>query len=146
MKASVRLAVVVALGVAVAAIVVAKNGGSPTAPGAGVTAATMPAGPSTTRAAVAAAVPRLICVGAGKCVPCRMMEPIREALRTEYEGRLAVEYHDITKEADAAERYGIHVIPTSILQDATGKEVGRLEGYVEKQVILERFRQAGVAL
>ncbi|MGK7311841.1 MAG: hypothetical protein ACN0LA_06330 [Candidatus Longimicrobiales bacterium M2_2A_002] len=33
-------------------------------------------------------VPRLVALGAGECIPCRAMAPIRAELRREYAGRL----------------------------------------------------------
>ena len=53
-------------------------------------------------ATTAAGVPRLIDLGAGKCIPCKAMAPILENLRTEYCGRMEVQFIDVWKEPDQA--------------------------------------------
>ena len=94
----------------------------------------------------AQALPRLVSLGAGKCVPCKAMEPIREELQSDYAGRLRVAYHDVWQNPRAGERYGIRLIPTLIYFDAQGRELGRTEGYRTKRQILDAFAQWGVSL
>src|SRR5210317_517664 len=43
----------------------------------------------------AKALPRLVDLGADKCVPCKMMAPLLVELRSEYEGTLKVEFIDV---------------------------------------------------
>ena len=42
-------------------------------------------------------LPRLIDLGADKCIPCKMMAPILEELRREYAGVFEVEIVDVWK-------------------------------------------------
>ena len=43
-------------------------------------------------------LPRLVDVGAGKCIPCKAMAPILEDLRTRYAGKLEVLFVDVCRQ------------------------------------------------
>jgi len=92
----------------------------------------------------APAVPRLVDLGASRCIPCKMMVPVLEALKQEYSGRMRVEFIDVWKDPDAGKKYGIQIIPTQIFYDAKGKELFRHEGYFAKEDILAKWKQLGV--
>jgi thioredoxin 1 len=96
--------------------------------------------------AVQAGLPRIVCLGAGACVPCMMMEPVREELRTEFAGRLVVQFHDVWKDKSIGRHYGIRGIPTTIFYDAEGNERGRAEGFVSKEHILAGFAELGIEI
>ena len=89
-------------------------------------------------------LPKLLDLGAGKCIPCKMMAPILEQMKTEYAGTLAVEFIDVWKNPDAGKQYGIEVIPTQIFYDATGKELFRHTGFFGKEDILAKWKELGV--
>jgi len=91
-------------------------------------------------------LPKLLDLGAGKCIPCKMMAPILEELKKEYAGKLEVEFIDVWKNPDAAKPYGIEVIPTQIFHDATGKELFRHIGFFAKKDILAKWKELGVEL
>lgn len=74
------------------------------------------------------------------------MEPIREELKREYPSRLSVVFHDVWKNPDIGEQYGVRIIPTSIFYDASGKELARVEGFISKKDILARFAQLGISI
>lgn len=93
-----------------------------------------------------AKLPRLVDLGAGKCIPCKMMAPILEELRAEYKGKLQVEFIDVWKDPDAGEHYGIRLIPTQIFYDGEGREIYRHEGFMSKEDILAQWEKLGVAL
>ncbi|MCK5473216.1 MAG: thioredoxin family protein, partial [Planctomycetes bacterium] len=59
-------------------------------------------------------LPRLIDLGADKCIPCKMMAPILEGLKEEYAGKFEVVFFDVWKNSDAAKKYEIRIIPTQI--------------------------------
>ena len=92
------------------------------------------------------ALPRLVDLGADKCIPCKMMAPILEELKSEYEGTLIVEFIDVWKNPDEAPKYGIKLIPTQIFYDASGKELFRHEGFFSKEDILSKWKEFGVDL
>ena len=91
-------------------------------------------------------LPRLVDLGAGKCIPCKMMAPILEELKTEYAVVLNVEFIDVWKNPDAGQKYGIRVIPTQIFYDASGKELFRHEGFFAKEDILAKWKEFGIEL
>lgn len=92
------------------------------------------------------ALPKLLDLGAGKCVPCKMMAPILEEMKKDYNGTLAVEFIDVWKNPDAAKPFNIDVIPTQIFYDATGKELFRHIGFYAKADILAKWKELGVDL
>ncbi|RPJ41408.1 MAG: thioredoxin, partial [Candidatus Latescibacterota bacterium] len=92
----------------------------------------------------AGGIPRLVDLGSTTCVPCKMMAPILEELRTEYEGRFGVEVIDIKADRAAASKYGIRVIPTQIFFDASGRELFRHEGFYAKEDILAKWGELGI--
>jgi len=75
--------------------------------------------------------PRLVDLGAGKCIPCKMMAPILDELSKEYK---------------AGEEYGVRMIPTQIFYDAAGNELFRHEGFFGKDEILGKWKEYGVAV
>ncbi len=92
------------------------------------------------------AIPRLVDVGAGKCIPCKAMAPILDQLRVDYAGRLEVTFVDVWKYPDQAAPYGIHMIPTQIFYAADGRELARHEGFMSREEILAGWRALGVEL
>ncbi|WP_353743174.1 thioredoxin family protein [Desulfacinum infernum] len=86
----------------------------------------------------------LVDLGAHKCIPCKMMAPILEELKKEYEGRAAVIFIDVWEHREAARRFGIRAIPTQIFYDKDGKEAFRHVGFLDKKSIVHVFRKLGV--
>ena len=91
-------------------------------------------------------LPRLVDLGAGKCIPCKMMAPILEELRNEYKGKLQVEFIDVWENQSAGDQYGIRVIPTQIFFDPSGKELFRHVGFMSKEDILFKWQELGFNL
>jgi len=91
-------------------------------------------------------LPRLVDVGAGTCIPCKMMMPVLAELRKEYTDRLSVEFYDIREDPNAVQRYKIMVIPTQIFYDGSGNERFRHEGFFAKEDILAKWKELGVDL
>jgi len=96
--------------------------------------------------AMTAKLPRLVDLGAGKCIPCKLMAPILEGLKKEYAGRMNVEFIDVWVNPDAGKPYNIEVIPTQIFFDADGKELFRHIGFFGKEEILGKWKELGVDL
>jgi thioredoxin 1 len=93
-----------------------------------------------------ASLPRLLDLGADKCVPCKMMAPILEELKTEYAETFAVEFIDVWKNTDASSEYGIKVIPTQIFYAADGTELFRHQGFYGRDDILAKWRELGIEI
>jgi thioredoxin 1 len=92
------------------------------------------------------ALPRLVDLGAGKCIPCKKMAPILAELKKEFAGRLDVEFIDVWENPSAGELYRIKLIPTQIFYDASGKELFRHEGFFSREDILAKWKELGVDL
>lgn len=93
----------------------------------------------------AAAVPRLVDLGAKQCEACKKLAPILDELREEFRDRLDVVFIDVWEDPDAKQPYNIRLIPTQILFDARGNELWRHEGFISKQDLVAVFaEQAGV--
>lgn len=91
-------------------------------------------------------LPRLVDLGAGKCIPCKMMAPILEELKTTLAGKLEVQFIDVWDNPEAGKKYGVNVIPTQIFYDAQGRELFRHEGFMGKEDILAKWTELGVEL
>ncbi|MCM8825777.1 MAG: thioredoxin family protein [Candidatus Omnitrophica bacterium] len=88
-------------------------------------------------------IPKIIDLGADRCVPCKMMAPILEELKQEYKGKFDVEVIDVWKNPEAGDAYRIRLIPTQIFFDETGREIYRHEGFMSKQDILQKWTELG---
>ena len=91
-------------------------------------------------------LPKLVDLGANKCIPCKMMKPVLDELKTSYAGRLEVVFIDVWENAEVAKRYGISTIPTQVFYDASGKELFRHEGFFAKADILAKYKELGINL
>ena len=152
MKTPIKILIVVALAVTVVAAVTLKQDKGKTAAETNTvsvtTATNTPTENAGSNAAPAAVVrlPKLLDLGAGKCIPCKMMAPILEELKKEYAGRMEVVFIDVWQNPDAGKQYGIEVIPTQIFYDAEGKELFRHVGFFGKEDILGKWKELGVDL
>ena len=89
-------------------------------------------------------LPKLTELGADKCIPCKMMAPILEELKSEYAEKLEVVFIDVWKNPEKGREYGIRVIPTQIFYDADGNEFFRHVGFFSKEDIMKTFREKGI--
>ncbi len=147
MKAPLKILIVAALAVAVIAAVSLKRRNAPAESTPAITAATgTPDRVADAAPAVVAGLPKLVDLGADKCIPCKMMAPVLEELKKDYAGKLNVQFIDVWKNPDAGKVYGIEMIPTQIFVDAAGKELFRHVGFFGKDDILAKWRELGVDL
>jgi thioredoxin 1 len=86
----------------------------------------------------------LVDLGAGACIPCKMMAPILEKLGKAYRGKAAIVFVDVWKNPAGAEPFKIRVIPTQIFYDKKGKEVYRHEGFMSENDIVAVLKKFGV--
>lgn len=158
--AAMKVLIVVALAVVVGATMVAKNaskeGAASEAAGQQVASQTAAQGsgalsdekatanPGSQEAAIQP-LPKLVDLGAKKCIPCKMMAPILEELREEYQGKFDVVFIDVWENESAGDQYGIRVIPTQIFFDADGKELFRHEGFFSKEDILGKWKELEIS-
>ena len=143
MKTPVKLLIVAALAVAVVSVVaLKKNKPAATA----TNAASTSVGEVNAKPVANAKLPKLLDLGAGKCIPCKMMVPVLEELKKEYAGRLSVEFIDVWVNPDAGKPFGVEIIPTQIFFDADGRELFRHVGFFGKADILAKWKELGVDL
>lgn len=90
------------------------------------------------------ALPKVIDLGRGMCIPCKMMKPILDELAKAYAGRATIEIIDIGEHPEQAERFRIRMIPTQIFINVEGKEVFRHEGFMPKEAIEAKLKEMGV--
>lgn len=98
---------------------------------------------ATTPAMTETSLPRLVDLGADKCVPCKLMAPILAELKQQYSGHFEVEFIDVWQNRDLATTYSVKMIPTQIFYDAAGNELQRHAGFLGKEEILATWRQLG---
>jgi len=85
-------------------------------------------------AAATEPLPRLVDVGADKCVPCKLMAPILDELKKEYAGKMSVVFVDAWKDPETAKSFGVQM---------DGKELYRHTGFYGKEEILGKWRELG---
>lgn len=93
-----------------------------------------------------AKLPKVVDLGADKCIPCIMMKPVLEDLKAEYGDKLDIEIIDVWQNPKEAEKYNIKLIPTQIFYDPDGNEFYRHEGFMSKENILDTFRKKGIKI
>lgn len=104
-----------------------------------------PAGIST-NSTTRTGLPKLVDFGANKCISCKKMAPILDALAKDFTGQLNVEFVDVWRKREAGKPFKIQLIPTQIFFDAAGKELFRHEGFYSRADILAKWKELGVTL
>jgi thioredoxin 1 len=103
--------------------------------------------PSTPQPAAVVAPGRvtMIELGSAACIPCKMMAPIIAELKKEYAGRADILSIDVREYPDTVQKYDIRAIPTQIFFDASGREVQRHTGFMDKERIVAVLTRLGVS-
>lgn len=135
MQKNYKIAIVLALVLAIVSILALKKGNQ-----------SNHSGSDSASKVSAQSLPTLVDLGADKCIPCKMMAPILDELKEEYQGRLIVTFIDVWKDPAPGRKYGIRAIPTQIFLDPQGKELFRHEGFFSKEDILSKWRELGYSL
>jgi thioredoxin 1 len=95
---------------------------------------------------VTTALPRLLDLGATKCIPCKLMAPILEELKSSYVGVMRVDFIDVWEDKAAGQAHGISTIPTQIFFAPDGKELFRHEGFYAREDMLAKWKELGFDL
>jgi thioredoxin 1 len=135
MQKKFKIAIVLALVVAVVSILALKQYNRPNI-----------AGKSNAPDVSGRSLPVLVDLGADKCIPCKMMVPVLDELKEEFRGHLTVTFIDVWKDPAPGRKYGIRAIPTQIFLDPAGRELFRHEGFFSKEDILGKWRELGYKL
>ena len=146
MKTPAKIVIILLVVGAAAAAIVLKGNKSSNAANSSTPVATTTAESAAAAADATAKLPKLLDLGATKCIPCKMMAPILEELKKEYVGKMKVEFIDVWQNEDAGKKYGVEMIPTQIFFDANDKELFRHTGFFGKEDILAKWKELGVDL
>ncbi len=92
------------------------------------------------------AVPKVtfIELGSVNCIPCKMMQPVMNAIEEEFGDQINIVFHEVWKDNAPAQQYGIRLIPTQVFLDGTGQEFFRHEGYFPKEAIEKLLIEKGL--
>ncbi|MFH1852884.1 MAG: thioredoxin family protein [Candidatus Neomarinimicrobiota bacterium] len=94
----------------------------------------------------AVVAPRITFVelGSVNCIPCKMMVPVMAAVEHKYGDQLQVIFHDVKKEPEYGQQYGIRLIPTQVFLDRSGTEIFRHEGFFAEDSIDAFLQKQGL--
>jgi thioredoxin 1 len=95
--------------------------------------------------AVTGGKPVLVDFGANSCVPCRQMRPILKEVRNEYVEKAVVLVIDVYQHQNLAREHKIQMLPTLVFFDSKGKEVFRHVGIMDKEKIVAKLKEIGMA-
>lgn len=93
--------------------------------------------------AAAQSLPKLVDIGADKCIPCIKMAPILDRLKEDFSGRMEVQFIDAWKNRSEAARHSVRMIPTQIFYTPDGRELYRHTGFYSREEILAKWRELG---
>ena len=83
-------------------------------------------------------------LGSVGCVPCEQMKPVMQKLRDTYQGKLEVIFIDVREDHDTGRQFGVHMIPTQVFLDKSGKEFHRHIGFYSYEEIAPVLKKAGM--
>ncbi|MCP4158217.1 MAG: thioredoxin family protein [bacterium] len=85
-------------------------------------------------------------LGSVRCIPCKKMKPIMDAIEKEFAGQVKVVFHDVweTEGKAAAKKYNVKLIPTQVFLDKEGNEYFRHVGFFPKEKLVKILKQKGV--
>ena len=75
------------------------------------------------------------------CPICKASERVILAVKDRYPGQFEVEKLYIDEADKVFRRYKVAIVPTQVFLDAAGKEVGRHEGLVKQDALIQKLRE-----
>lgn len=100
--------------------------------------------PQTNSTKIATPKVTFIELGSVNCIPCRMMQPVMNAVEEDYGEQVEIVFYDVWKDPAPARQYRIRVIPTQVFLDEKGAEFFRHEGYYPKEEIDKLLMDKGL--
>ena len=82
--------------------------------------------------------------GGRTCIPCRRMQPILMDLHNRYGSVMNVYNVYLEDDPSIARDFRINLIPTQIIFDENGVEIGRHVGYWEQTALLAELQKLGI--
>jgi thioredoxin 1 len=83
-------------------------------------------------------------LGSVGCIPCEQMKPVMQKLRESYQGKMEVIFIDVRRDNKIGRQFGVHVIPTQVFLDNSGKEFHRHIGFYAYEEIVPVLKKAGI--
>ncbi len=68
-------------------------------------------------------------LGSDKCIPCKEMRPVMDAVQRTFGAQLEIVFYDVGEDDAPAREYGIQYIPTQVFLDENGVEFHRHAGF-----------------
>lgn len=89
--------------------------------------------------------PQVIKFSSKLCLDCKKIKSCFDNLVPKYNDNITFIEYDVQQNTpeinDAINKYGISLVPTVIYIDKSGKEVRRTEGFVEKNILEDYFKE-----
>ncbi|OQY30053.1 MAG: hypothetical protein B6244_01990 [Candidatus Cloacimonetes bacterium 4572_55] len=83
-------------------------------------------------------------LGSVTCIPCKKMQPVMKSIEGKYGNQVEVVFHDVWKDPEPGDKYGVKVIPTQVFLDADGKELMRHVGFFPESEIDAFLQKQGL--
>ncbi len=133
-----QFSLILLVAIAVVVVLLIRQNSAAPAPGDANTGADAPR-----QLAPVAGLPRMVELGADKCIPCQQMKPILDSLRADFADQLGVEFIHVYNEEEKAEPYSIRLMPTQVFLSEDGEELFRHEGFFSRDDILAKWTSLG---
>jgi thioredoxin 1 len=85
--------------------------------------------------------PALYDFGRGMCIPCKEMEKVLTAIKSDYGDQVEVRLVLMEKHDDLFKQYKIMLVPTQVFLNAQGKEVDRHIGAWSKEEVVNKLKE-----
>ena len=86
--------------------------------------------------------PSLLVFTSPACAPCKLQQmPIVNRLMAEWGDRISLRVVDVTEQPQAASRFGVWSLPTTIVLDAGGHVSALNQGVASEQKLREQFER-----
>jgi thioredoxin 1 len=79
--------------------------------------------------------------GAEWCGPCRMLKPVLEQLKTEFEGKVSVIEYDVDNSPEESQQYNVTSIPLVVVEK-DGVLIERFQGLTSKMAYVNAINEA----
>lgn len=90
----------------------------------------------------ATSAPRIIAFSGPGCATCRTQRRVLDAVLAEWTGDIDVSYVDAVEAADLARRFGVVVVPTTVVAARNGRVIGINGGLTDHDRLLRQLCDA----